>query len=88
MVDKIAREINLPEGVLHQWPDKVLATKSSFMDMKLMQAERSSNVQRLSATQKEEAEAEWIGIKAWIDYWQSPNERISSWPGIRMPKWK
>ena len=88
LVDKIAREINLPEGVLHQWPDKVLATQDPFMKMKLMQAARSSNVQRLSTAQKETAEAEWVGIKAWIDYWHSPNERISSWPGIRMPDWK
>ena len=88
MVDKIAREMNLPEGVLHQWPDKVLATQDPFMKMKLMQAARSSNVVRLSTAQREEAEAEWVGIKAWIDYWHSPNERISSWPGIRMPKWK
>ena len=88
LVDKIAREMKLPAGVLHQWPDKVLATQSPFMDMKLMQAARSSNVQRLSSAQKEEAEAEWAGIKSWIDYWHSPNERISSWPGIRMPKWK
>jgi len=88
IVEQIGRDMKLPEGVLHLWPDKELATQSCFMEMKLMQAARSSNVVRLSTAQKVEAEAEWAGVRTWIDYWHNPDERISSWPGIRMPKWK
>ena len=37
---------------------------------------------------KKTAEAEWdASYGPWIKYWHNPEERISSWPGIRMPVW-
>lgn len=89
LVEKIARELKIPEGVLHLWPDKTLGTKSAFVDMKRAQIEREYGPRGLSRKQLAQIDEEWSENYApWINYWHKPAERISSWPGIRMPKWK
>ena len=88
LVDKIANELKIPEGVLHQWPDKSLSSKSGYMRMKRMQARRDFRTRGLSAKQRAEAEREWMEEKLpWIEYWHNPSERISAWPPER-PEWR
>jgi len=89
LVEKIARDLKIPEGGLHLWPDQDLGTKAGFVDMKRMQAERESGAKNLSRRQIAKIEEEWTNsFEPWINYWHNPKERISSWPGTRMPKWK
>jgi DNA repair photolyase len=88
LVDKIALDLKIPDGVLHQWPDKALSSKSGFMEMKRMQAERQFKTRSLSTKQLEEAEKEWSQEKfPWLQYWHNPSERISAWPP-RVNSWK
>ena len=80
LVDKLARELNLPDGVLHQWPDKTLASKSGFMSMKAMQAERDLG-SSFSNPLRKAASDEWsTSVVPWLQYWHNPKERISRWP--------
>lgn len=88
LVKKIAEDLKIPEGVLQLWPDKTLATKSRFVDMRRAQIERDSGFEGLSKMQLALIGGEWPPYEQWIKYWHNPAERISSWPGIRMPKWK
>lgn len=88
VMGKIAHDLGIPDGVFHQWPDPVLASKTSFLKMKLMQVQRYSDAERLSSGLLEDAEREWKGIEEWINYWHDDQNRISAWPGIRTPKWK
>lgn len=89
LVEEIARDLKVPEGVLHLWPDQDLGTKAGFIDMKRMQAERDSGAKSLTKKQISMIEKEWAGsFQPWIAHWHNPQERISSWPGVRMPKWK
>ncbi|MEI8121779.1 MAG: radical SAM protein [bacterium] len=87
--EEIARDLKIPEGVLHQWPDEVLESKGGYLKMRRMQMERDFCVTSLTAAQKTQCEEDWKEQQEpWVKYWHSPEERISSWPGIRMPKWK
>jgi DNA repair photolyase len=80
LVDKIAQEMNLADGVLHQWPDKTLASKPGFMRMKAMQAERDLGSSFTTQLRKA-ASDEWDNsVSHWLQYWHKPKERISSWP--------
>ena len=88
LVDKIAQDLEIPDGVLHQWPDKALGSKSGFLEMKRMQAERQYKTRSLSTKQLEEAEREWSQEKfPWLQYWHNPSERVSAWPP-HVHKWK
>jgi DNA repair photolyase len=79
LVDKIAQEMNLADGVLHQWPDKTLASKPGFMRMKAMQAERDLGSSFTTQLRKA-ASDEWdTSVSPWLQYWHKPKERISSW---------
>ena len=81
MVDRICQELNVPEGVLHQWPDKDLASKGGYMEMKKMQAQRDHG-SRLEGDLREAAEREWHDQRLpWLQYWHNSAERISAWPG-------
>ncbi len=87
--EEIARDLKIPKGVLHQWPDEVLESKDGYLKMRRMQMERDFGITSLTAAQKAQCEADWEEQQEpWVKYWHSPEERISSWPGIRMPKWK
>lgn len=89
LVEEIAKELKIPDGVLHQWPDRVLGSKSSFLKMKRIQSERTAAITSPSKAQREKFEREWSDeLSPWIEYWHNPEERISSWPPTRMPKWK
>ena len=89
LIDKIAKDLKIPEGVLHQWPDKDLAKKERFMLMKQMQAERDFRSVCLSPEQEKLCEEQWNSrYKHWLDYWHNPSARISSWPGKSLPNWK
>lgn len=89
LVEKIALDLKVPEGVLHLWPDQDLGTKEGFVDMKRMQVERDSGAKSLTKKQVSMIEKEWTdSFEPWINHWHNPQERISSWPGVRMPKWK
>jgi hypothetical protein len=80
LVDKIAQEMNLADGVLHQWPDKTLASKPGFMRMKAMQAERDLGSSFTTQLRKA-ASDEWdTSVSPWLQYWQNPPARISRWP--------
>ena len=80
LVDKLARELNLPDGVLHQWPDKTLASRQGFMRMKAMQAERDLG-SSFSTQLRNAASDEWsTSVLPWLQYWHNPSERVSSWP--------
>jgi len=82
LVDKLARELKLPDGVLHQWPDKTLASKAGFMKMKAMQAERDLG-SSFSTQLRKAASEEWsTSVLPWLQYWQNPKERISNWPSV------
>ena len=87
VMDRIARDLEIPDGVFHQWPDPDLASKQGFLKMKLMQVQRDSDAERLSSGKLEEAERQWEGLEKWIKYWHDDQNRISAWPGIRTPKW-
>ena len=81
MVERICQELSVPQGVLHQWPDKDLASKGGFMKMKQMQAHRDHG-SRLEGDLREAAEREWHNQRLpWIQYWHNTAERISAWPG-------
>ena len=81
MVDRICQELNVPEGVLHQWPDKDLASKGGYMEMKKIQAQRDHG-SRLEGDLREAAEREWHDQRLpWLQYWHNSAERISAWPG-------
>jgi DNA repair photolyase len=85
LAERIAREIGLPEGVFHSWPDPDLASKNGFISMKRMVHLRDHGPEKFD---KRTAEAEWdASYGPWIKYWHNPEERISSWPGTRMPLW-
>lgn len=85
LAERIAREVGLPEGVFHSWPDPDLASKSGFISMKRMMHLRDQGPDEFD---ERTAEAEWdASYGPWIAYWHNPEERISSWPGIRMPVW-
>ena len=85
LAERIAREIGLPEGVFHSWPDPDLASKNGFISMKRMMHLRDQGPEKFD---KKTAETEWdASYGPWIKYWHNPEERISSWPGIRMPVW-
>ena len=85
LVDKIAGDLNLPAGVLHQWPDKTLGSKAGFLQMKAMQAERESGMP-FSKELREAAVAEWNSlVRPWLEYWHNPVERISAWPTESQP---
>ncbi len=80
LVDKIAQEMNLADGVLHQWPDKTLASKPGFMRMKAMQAERDLG-SSFSTQLRKAASDEWsTSVLPWLQYWHNPKERVSNWP--------
>ncbi len=80
LVDRICHELNVPAGVLHQWPDKDLASKRGFMLMKQMQARRDHG-SRLAGDLLEAAKREWYDVRVpWIQYWHNTDERISAWP--------
>jgi len=81
MVERICQELSLPQGVLHQWPDKDLASKGGFIKMKQVQALRDHG-SRLEGDLREAAEREWHDQRLpWIQYWHNTAERISAWPG-------
>lgn len=85
LAERIAREIGLPEGVFHSWPDPDLASKNGFVSMRRMVHLRDQGPEKFA---KKTAEAEWdASYGPWIKYWHNAEERISSWPGIRMPVW-
>lgn len=80
LVDKIVGDLNLSAGVLHQWPDKALASQAGFLRMKAMQFERDRG---LSFTKelRQSAEDEWnTEVLPWLQYWHNPVERVSAWP--------
>jgi len=88
LVEQLCDELKLPEGVLHQWPDKDLASENGFLRMKKNIAERSLGQGGFTKKLKEEAENEWkSAYKPWIDYWHDTSKRISAWPP-QTPKWK
>lgn len=89
-VEEMGREMKLPEGVLHSWPDPDLESRSGFLKMKLMQFQRQvPGAKELPPSEQERAEAEWRdSVGPWIRYWHAPSERIASWAGIREPIWK
>lgn len=88
LVEKICADLNIPQGVLHQWPDQDLASKAGFMEMKKMQAARDHNVTSFTGEIKEAAEAQWESEwLPWIQYWHNSQERISSWPPCS-PSWE
>ena len=88
MVEKVASDLKIPEGVLHQWPDRNLGKKSGFLKMKRMQLARDSNACLLSKRQVAQIEKEWVEqVQPWLNFWHNPQERISSWPGIRTPNY-
>jgi len=81
LVEKICDDLNVPEGVLHLWPDKDLASHDGFISMKQMQAEREHGGGAFTKELKAKAEAEWKEQwEPWIKYWHNPEERISAWP--------
>lgn len=85
LAERIAREIGLPEGVFHSWPDPDLASKNGFVSMRRMVHLRDQGPEKFA---KKTAEAEWdASYGPWLKYWHNAEERISSWPGIRMPVW-
>lgn len=90
LVERLAEELKLPDGVLHSWPDPDLGTESGFMKMKLMQLQRESPAMKsLPPFQMKQAEKEWThSALPWIRYWHNPSERIASWPGVHDPTWK
>jgi len=81
LVEKICDDLQVPEGVLHLWPDKDLDNDEGFIRMKKMQAFRDHGVRVFSdeflGLANEEWENEW---KPWLNYWHNPAERISAWP--------
>ena len=88
LIDKIAKDLKIPHGVLHQWPDEVLADKKHYLQMKQMQSERDFGRVCLSPEQEKQCEEEWNDeLKPWLDYWHNPSARISSWPGKSLPNW-
>ena len=89
LIEKIAQDLKVPKGVIHQWPDEDLASKSGFMQMKRMQAERDFKYSGFSKSRREFCEKEWEEeTEPWFNHWHNPEERISSWPGVFLPKWK
>jgi DNA repair photolyase len=90
LVEELGRELNLPAGVLHSWPDADLASRDGFLRMKLAQFQRQRpGALTLAPALLKAAETEWQeSVQPWINYWQSPAERIASWPGVREPVWK
>ncbi len=89
LVEQISRELKIPDGVLHLWPDEDLGSKSGFLKMKADAFEREHHTSRFPARKREEANAKWTkSVEPWIRYWHNPEDRVSSWPGIREPKWK
>jgi hypothetical protein len=88
-VDRLARELKLPNGVLHQWPDRDLAIQSGFLEMKLMQFQRENpGNTKLPPLLQKEAQDEWsTRVLPWIQYWHNPSQRIAAWPGVREPIW-
>jgi len=89
LVEKIARELKIPDGVLHLWPDEDLASRAGFMKMKTEAYEREFQCSTLPPRKEAEASRQWReSVEPWINYWHNPEERISAWPGIRAAKWK
>jgi len=84
LVDKLCDELNVPDGVLHQWPDKVLGSKAGFLKMKRAVAEREKGAVGVTKKALENHEEEWREHhEPWIKYWQNPKERISAWPPVK-----
>jgi len=81
LVEKICDDLNVPEGVLHLWPDEDLGSEAGFIKMKKMQAEREHGGGAFTRALKEEAESLWKSQwQPWLQYWHNPSERISAWP--------
>jgi len=89
LVEEIALDLKIPDGVLHLWPDRNLASRSGFLKMRRMQIERDSRAVTISKKQLNRFENDWAEkFEPWLKFWHNPQERISSWPGIRMPTWR
>jgi len=89
LMEKIAKELKIPDGVLHLWPDADLASQQGFLKMKANAYERESHSPTLPAGKLSEARKQWrSNVEPWIQYWHNPSERVSAWPGKRVPKWK
>ena len=88
LIEKICDELKLPEGALHQWPDKILDSPTGFLRMKKSIAERTNGQGGFTKKLQEEAEHQWENcFKPWIDYWHNTSSRISKWPPLK-PNWK
>jgi len=88
LVEQVARELKIPQGVLHLWPDTVLASEAQFIEMRRAQNEEQTGVKSLSGVIRAKIKDQWNeSMKPWLDYWHNPKERLSSWPGKRIPQW-